>query len=70
MHERLLDNIVKMKGELDLAIDDYTNRVQFKPKYFQVYINRGEIFSKKSKFNFAIRDYAKVIEVNTDLSLN
>lgn len=41
MHERLLDNIVSMKGELDLAIDDYTNAVEFK------FILTTEIFSKK-----------------------
>lgn len=55
------------RGNLDQAIDDYTEAIQLKPNFFPAYLNRGTARRKKGEFDLAIGDYTAVIQMKPDL---
>ena len=54
------------KGELKLAIADYTKAIELKPNYADAYYNRGIAYRIKGDYEFAIADYTRVIELEPD----
>jgi len=54
------------KGEVERAIEDYTQAIDLNPKFADAYIKRGLAYTKKGEFDKAIADYTKAIELNPD----
>ncbi len=52
------------KGDLDLAIADYTKAIEINPLDVEGYINRGAAYISKNQLDLAISDYNKSIEIN------
>ncbi len=52
------------KGELEIAITNYTKSIELNSKNPAVYLNRALVFFKKKDYESAINDYDKVIEIN------
>lgn len=52
------------KGELDLAVSDYSKAIEMNPKDALTYLNRGRAYSNKKSFDLAALDYDKTIELN------
>ena len=57
-----------MKGDLDLAIADYTRAIKLKPDYAQVYINRSISYRSKGLLDKALADINKSIYYKPDLA--
>ena len=54
------------KGELDLAIADFTQALRLNPAHANAYISRGIAYDKKGDHDLAIADYTKVLELDPD----
>jgi len=54
------------KGEVERAIEDYTQAIDLNPKFADAYIKRGLAYTKNGEFERAIADYTKAIELNPD----
>ena len=54
------------KGEVELAIEDYTEAIALNPKFAEAYYQRGLAYSKKGEIKLAIADYTKAIELKSD----
>ena len=54
------------KGELDLAIADFTQALRLNPTHANAYISRGIAYDKKGDHDLAIADYTKVLELDPD----
>ena len=52
------------KGEVELAIKDYTKSIELYPDAPSTYYNRGNIYDEKGDYDRAIEDYTKAIELN------
>ncbi|NIS79510.1 MAG: tetratricopeptide repeat protein [Anaerolineales bacterium] len=52
------------QGQLDLAIEAYTEAIAINPDFADAYLNRGVAYSEKGDFDQAIVDYNKAIEIN------
>ena len=52
------------KGELDVALTNYSKSIELNPKNPSIYLNRAVAFYKKKDYEKAIADYDKVIEIN------
>ena len=50
-----------MKGEVDKAIDDFTEAIQYEPDYAEAYYNRGNAYAIKREFDLAMVDFNKAI---------
>lgn len=53
-----------VKGEYDLAVNDYNKAIELNPKDAIAYLNRGRAFHNKTNYDLAIADFNKVIEIN------
>ena len=54
------------KGELDLAIADFTQALRLNPAHANAYIRRGIAYDKKGDHDLTIADYTKVLELDPD----
>uniref|UniRef100_A0A8D0HBQ2 Hsp70-interacting protein N-terminal domain-containing protein n=1 Tax=Sphenodon punctatus TaxID=8508 RepID=A0A8D0HBQ2_SPHPU len=54
------------KGELQIALDLFTDAIKLNPQFALLYANRASVFVKMQKPNAAIRDCNKASEVNPD----
>jgi lipoprotein NlpI len=52
------------KGDLDLAVADYTQVIQRYPKNWQAYFCRGQAYSRKGDLGRAIADYTELVRLN------
>lgn len=52
------------QGQLDLAIEEYTEAIAVNPDFADAYFNRGVAYFEKGDFDQAIADYSKAIESN------
>ena len=52
------------KGDLDKAIDSYTEALNINPLYSKAHNKQGTVFASKSMFNEAIAAYKKALEIN------
>ncbi len=53
-----------VKGEFDLAVNDYNKAIELNPKDAVAYLNRGRAYHNKTNYDLAIADFDKVIELN------
>ncbi len=53
-----------LKGEFDLAVNDYNKAIELNPKDALSYLNRGRAFSNKKSYDLAVVDLDKTIELN------
>ena len=53
-------------GELQKAIDLFTDAIELKPRLAVLYAKRASVFIKLQKPNAAIRDCDRAIEINPD----
>ena len=56
-------------GELNMAIESYSDAIAFDPRYAAAYINRGVAYFHNGEVDKAIDDYNKAIELNSDLAV-
>ena len=61
-HER--GNAYQFKGELDLAIDDYSQALKLNPGAAEIYNNRGHTYLRKGELDQAIRDLNQALKLN------
>ena len=54
------------KGEVELAIEDYTEAIALDPKFAEAYYQRGLAYRKKGEVELAIADYTQAIELKSD----
>ena len=54
------------KGEIELAIEDYTEAIALNPEFAEAYYQRGLAYSKKSEIELAIVDYTQAIALKPD----
>ena len=52
------------KGEVELAIKDYTKAIELYPDEPNTYYDRGNTYYEKGDYDRAIEDYTKAIELN------
>ena len=55
------------KGEVELAIEDYTEAIALNPEFAEAYYQRGLAYSKKGEIERAIEDYTKAIAIGSRL---
>jgi tetratricopeptide (TPR) repeat protein len=53
----------RMKGDLDLAIQDYSQAIKLNAKLAGAYNNRGVAYDRKGEFERAIQDYEQAIKL-------
>lgn len=53
-----------VKGDYDLAVNDYNKAIELNPKDAVAYLNRGRAYHDKTNYDLAIADFDKVIEIN------
>ena len=51
------------KGEVELAIEDYTEAIVLDPKFAEAYYQRGLAYAKNGELDKAIEDYTTAIEL-------
>jgi len=57
------------KGQLDLAISDYSKAIEINPRYAKAYYSRGvSYYADKGQLDRAISDSSKAIEINPRLA--
>ena len=56
-------NALTMLGQLNLAINAYSDVIKLDPRYTFAYYNRGVVYSNKGELDLAIRDYNKAIKL-------
>jgi tetratricopeptide (TPR) repeat protein len=64
-----LGNVYSVKGQLDLAIQDYNKAIEIDPKLPDPYNGRGNAYTEKGQFDLAIHDYSKAIELDPKLAV-
>ena len=57
------------KGELDIAIGDYTDAIRLNPQYDWAYNNRGNAFTDKGEYDRAISDHTEAIRLNHQFAM-
>jgi tetratricopeptide (TPR) repeat protein len=57
-------NVHFAAGNLDPAIDDYTQAIACNPGYAEAYNNRGNAYGRKGDLAGAIRDHSAAIRIN------
>lgn len=53
-----------LKGQLELAIADYTKAIELNPQDAEAHGYRGDAYLEKGQHDQAIRDYTKAIQLN------
>ena len=56
------------KGEVDRAIEDYSNSIELKPDFDHVYFNRGNAYHSQGDYDHAIADFTKAVELKPDFA--
>lgn len=60
-----------MKGDIAMAIADYSQAIRFKPQDDDMYFRRAEMYEKSSETLLAMEDYAKVsCPLHTEMRLS
>ena len=59
-------NVLMMLGQLDMAIEAYSDAIELNPRHANAYNNRGITLNIKGEHNLAIKDYTRVIELKPD----
>lgn len=57
------------KGQLDQAIEAYTEAVRMNPQYDKAYCNRGFVYAEKGQYHQAIADYTAALRNNPKYAL-
>lgn len=57
-------NIYFGQGNLEKAIDNYSNAIRLKPDDVEAYFNRGLAYHQSKKYRESIQDYERVIQFN------
>ena len=52
------------KGEVDIAIADFTKAIALNPNYALAYNNRGNAYGRKGDYDRAIADFGRAIKLN------
>jgi len=63
----------KRHQQYDRALEDYNISIQIQPKYYNAYVNRGNVHGIKGRHHEAIADYTRALELkpnNMDAILN
>lgn len=58
------------QGDLDLAIDDFTNAIRRDSRSLPAYYNRGNAYIAQEKFDQAIADFSSAISLQPDHALS
>lgn len=56
----------RSNGEIDRAIDDYSEAIRLKPDYYVAINNRGVALMSKGELDRAIEDFTRTIELKPD----
>lgn len=56
----------KERGQLDLAMQDFNQSVQFDPNYENAYANRGIVYCMKGQLDLGIADFSKALQLKPD----
>ena len=56
-------NIQLLLGQMDMAIEAYSEAIKLNPRHDSAYNNRGTAYSSKGEHDKAIEDYTKSIEI-------
>ncbi len=56
----------RLNGELEQAIDDYSEAIRLKPDYYIAINNRGVALMSKGEFDAAVNDFSRTIELKPD----
>ena len=59
-------NVLMMLGQLDMAIEAYSNAIDLNPHNANAYNNRGIAYAEKGKLDNAIEDYNITIQLRPD----
>ena len=59
-------NFLMMIGQLDLAIEVYSQAIDLNPRVASFYNNRGIAYDETNKNNYAIKDYNTAIQLKPD----
>ncbi len=55
----MMASIHEAEGKPDAAIVEYSEVCEYDPEIFQVYVNRGTLYSRLHQFKRAIRDFER-----------
>ncbi|MEP7170205.1 MAG: tetratricopeptide repeat protein [Bacteroidota bacterium] len=56
----------KEMGQLDKAMENFNQSIQFDPGYENAYANRGIVYCMNGKFDLGIKDFNKAIQLQPD----
>ena len=65
-------NVLLILGQIDRAIEAYSQAIELNPHHAEAYNNRGNAYFSRDNFALhakAITDYAKAIELNPELAI-
>jgi len=51
-------------GDIEAAIDNFTEAIELNPDHFFAHLNRGDCFGKKHQYERAVKDYSRAIELD------
>ena len=57
------------RGDLDLAIPDYTHAISLDADYSNAYNNRGNLYRQQRRYDLAIADFTAAIRINPDYAV-
>ena len=57
-------NVLMMFGQPNMAIETYSQAIDFNPRNTDAYYNRGLAYNEKGEFENAINDYSRAIELD------
>jgi tetratricopeptide (TPR) repeat protein len=58
----------EQKGDLEMAIADYTNACKINPHDPWPYYNRGKVYNRKGEYDKAIEDFSQALSLNPDFT--
>ena len=61
-------NVLMMIGQVDMAIEHYSQAIELNPNNASTYNNRGVTNNSKGNYDRAISDHNKAIELNSDFA--
>ena len=61
-------NILMMFGQLDRAIESYSDAIDIYPRHASAYNNRGNAYVDKGEVDNAIRDFTEAIKLKSDVA--
>ncbi len=62
-------NVQSLLGQIDMAIEAYSNAIHLNPRDARAYNNRGVDYGEKGESDLAIRDFYKAIDLKQDYDL-